>query len=516
MRIKAALMHVPGLPLRMEDLMPQRTLAAMASSLKRAGVEVQIVDLGTPECAMAASPLAVAAITECATQEALATGAPQIVVLNISRRKDVLPARVVARRIRGEAPECKVFIAGPYAESYGEVLVREERCFDAAVLLDPELALTEAAALLRVGASLDACANLVMLRDGVPHRGKRSVLRSLDELPLPDYSAAVYPVLYQGMKLHLFDVEHTRGGEANPIGPTAPWSLPPLRVKSPSVCVREIDHIRHFAPSAGTFQFTGSAAPAQAVEHLCYELRSLDRPVRYGRDVQIAGFEHLSPHSLYASGCRVLRFTIHSGSQRLLEDFYGQSFKVSEAERVLQRAQRARLTRIADFTFPVPHDDRHTRAETVRLLSRTMPEAVTVSAPELRPESTWRDWQEAYGFDVEEAAYREWVACGCDEPALPFQMRGWNAVEVQRERSLLLHEVQDLGIYEGLSAHEGLMARVLELDEQLDQFSLLQREALLQEDTADNLVRIFNERAGLPTSSVTWFPFQPTLRAVSN
>jgi hypothetical protein len=516
MRFKAVLMHVPGLPLRMEDLMPQRTLAAMASSLKRADVDVQIVDLGTPECAMAASPLAVAAITECATQEATATGLPQIAVLHIARRKDVLPARVVARRIRGEAPDCKVLITGTYAESYGDVLVREEPCFDAAILLDPELALVEAVKLMRSGSTLEGCANLVALRDGLPHRGKRSVLRSLDELPLPDYSAAVYPVLYQGMKLHLFDVEHCRGGEASQIGPTAPWTMAPLRVKSPSVCAREIDHIRHFAPSAGTFQFTGTSAPAQAVEHLCYELRGLERPVRYGRDVQISGFENLSPHSLYASGCRVLRFTIHTGSQRLLEDFYGQAFKVSEAERVLQRAQRARLTRIADFTFPVPHDDRHTRAETVRLLSRTMPEAVTVSAPELRPESTWRDWQEAYGFEVEDAAYREWVACGSDEPAAPFQMRGWNAVEVQRERSLLLHEVQDLGIYEGLSAHEGLVARVLELDEQLEQFALLQREALLQEDTADNLVRIFNERASLPTSGVTWFPFQPTLRAVSN
>jgi hypothetical protein len=516
MRFKVVLMHAPGLPLRMEDLMPQRMLAVLAASIRSTKAQAQIVDLGVPECAMPASPLAVAALTEHALHEATSGTAPGLVLLQLTRRKDVLPARVIARRLRGEAPACKVVITGPYAECYGDVLVREEPCFDAAVVLDPEACLPEMLARLQLGQSLTGTPNLVTLQDGAIHRGKRAALKTLDELPLPDYRAAVYPALYQGRKLHLFEVEHCRGGETQQIGPTAPWSLMPLRVKSPSLCAREIDHIRHSVPSAGAFHLSGSSAPAHAVEHLCYELRGLERPIRYTRDVQISGFDSLSPHSLHASGCRVLRFPIHTGSQRLLEDFYGQSFKVSEAERVLQRAQRARLLRIAEFTFPIPHDDRHTRAETVRLLSRTMPEAVNLKCPELRPESAWGDWQEAFGFEIEEPAYREWIACGSEEPARPFQMRGWNASDVQRERSLLIHEVQDLGIQEGLSAEEGLMARMLDLDEQLDQFALLQRESLRHEDTAEHLVRIFNERAGLPARGVTWFPFQPTLRAVSN
>lgn len=516
MRFKVVLIHAPGLPLRMEDLMPQRTLAVMASCLKREQMEAQIVDLGVPECAMPDSPLAVATLMEHAVHEATSTRRPQLVVLQISRRKDVLPARVIARRIRAEAPACRVLIVGPYAESYGEVLVREERCFDAAAAVEPELAVLETAARIQAGLPLAGGSNLVTLQNKTPQRGKRAILKTLDSLPMPDYSAMVYPALYQGRKLHLFEIEQTRGGDVAQIGPTAPWSLSPVRSKSPSVCAQEVEQVRHFVPSAAAFVVTGACASAASVEHLCYELRGLDRPVRYARDLQIAGFDSLSPHSLHVSGCRVVRFPLHTGSQRLLEDFYGQGFKVSEAERILQRAQRASLLRIADFTFPVPHDDRHTRAETVRLLSRTMPEAVNVNAPELRPESTWRDWQEAFGFELEESEYREWVACSSEAPARPFQMRGWTSSDVQRERCQLLQEVQNLGIREGLSAQEGLMARMLDLDEHLEQFALLQRESLRQSDTAEQLLKVFNERAGAAAPGLTWYPFQPSLRAVSN
>jgi hypothetical protein len=95
-------------------------------------------------------------------------------------------------------------------------------------------------------------------------------------------------------------------------------------------------------------------------------------------------------------------------------------------------------------------------------------------------------------------------------------MQGWEPGAVQRECDCLLREVADLGIHAGLTAREGLMARVLDLDERLDQFRLLQQEAVLREDTLLNLIRIFNERASLPTQAAMWFPFQPQLLAVNN
>ena len=490
--------------------MPQRMLAAVAGGLSEAGFAAEVLDFGLPEHSgseAGSGPVGVAVA-------AAVAHSPQLVVLQVSQRKDVRPARETATRLRALVPSCTILAVGTYIESYGEVLVREEAAFDAAVLLDPEIAVAEAAIQVDSGVALTGTPNMVVEREGAAHRGRRTVARTLDELPLPDYSPSVYPSLYQSKKLHIFEIEHCRGGASPQMGPTAPWSVTPMRLKSPSVCVREIDHVRHYAPAAGAFHVSG-AAPAAAVEHLCYELRGLDRPIRYSRETQVPGFDTLSPPSLYVSGCRVVRFPLHSGSQRLLEDFYGQGFTVSQAERALQRAQRARLTRLADFTFPVPHDDRHTRAETVRLLSRTMPDAVTVSAPELRPESTWRDWQAAYGFNVEDAAYRDWAACA-PGAAQPYSMQGWEPGAVQRECDCLLREVADLGIHAGLTAREGLMARVLDLDERLDQFRLLQQEAVLREDTLLNLIRIFNERASLPTQAAMWFPFQPQLLAVNN
>lgn len=514
MQFKTCLLNAPGAPLCMEDLMPQRALAAMAAALLRAGHEAYIFDLGTTRFAAHASDFRGEALTVAAI-DALLNERPGLVVLQVARRKDLRPARHIARMVKDYLPACRVVIAGAYVEAYGAVLVGEEPSFDAALLLDPEIAVVEAASQSRAGVRITGTPNMVVVREGAAQRGKRRLARNLDELPLPNYDPAIYPSLYQGEKLQLFEIEQCRGGAGTQMGPTAPWSVSPLRLKSPSVCAREIEHIRAQVPAAGAFHIAGASVPAAALEHLCYELRGLDRPIRYSRDAQVPEFETLSPHSLYASGCRVLRFGLHSGSQRLLEDFYGQRFKVSEAERALQRAQRARLVRVADFTFPTPQDDRHTRAETIRLLSRTMPEAVRIDAPELRPESTWRDWQTAYGFVVEDSAYRAWAACS-DIADAPYRMRGWTPQEEVDATRKLLNEVADLGIYKGISPREALMARLLGLEDNLQKFGLLQREALLKEDTAENLVRIFNERAARPANQMLWYPFQPQLRAANN
>lgn len=498
--------------------MPQCLLATLATGLLDVGASVQVIDTGIPEFAEAPPAGEAASAPHFALAQMGADAPPSLLVIQIAQRKDVTSARMLARLVKAEYPTCVIIVAGAYAEAYGPVLVHEEPSFDAAVLFEPEAAIAEAFEQLALGHPLSGSPNMVVMRDGVPHRGRRALARQLDHTPVPNYTPGVYPSLYQGKKLHLFEIEHARGGLGNQMGPTAPWSVMPVRVKPPSLCVREIEHIRQAVPTAGAFYFSGAGVPAQCVENLCYELRGLERPVRYARDTQVPEFETVSPHSLHASGCRVLRFALHTGSQRLLEDFYGQDYTISQAERALQRAQRARLFRVADFTFPVPHDDRHTRAETLRLIARTMPEALSVSMPELRPESTWRDWQDAYGFEVAEEAYRAWVVNpdAAETPAMPYGMRDWSAAACERETAGLLSDAQDLGIYASLSPQEGLVAWLLELDQSMERFALLQHEALLHEDSAANLVRIFNERAALPASRVVWFPFHPELRAASN
>lgn len=521
MNRKTCLVHVPGHPLRMDDLMPQSLLARLAAVLLQEGVPVSIVDTGEPEsivdpACVEASRSAFLPGVERALREALSSE-PALVVLQVLHRKDVPSVRQTAALVKKHRPETCVLLTGGYAEAYGPVLVEADANLDAAILYDPEVVLAE------WGSSpddkpLSEYPNLAMMRDGQTRRGRRALARQLDRLPLPDYSSATYPAIYQGKKLHLFEIEHVRGGGGAPLGPIAPWSAMPLRVKSPSVCVREIEHIRHCVPTAAALHFSGAGASAQAIEHLCYELRGLDRPVRYSRDAQVGEMETLSPHSLHASGCRVLRMPLYTGSQRLLEDFFGQSHGVSQAERALQRAQRAQLFRIAEFTYPVPHDDHHTRAETLRLISRVMPEAVSVAPAELRPESVWSDWQEAYGFQIDEHAYRAWVAPDSvmNPGVQPYRMAGWTKERMLSERDGLLQDAASLGVYAGMSACEGLVAWELELEECLDRFSLLQHEALRHADSASNLVRIFNERSGLPASKVAWFPFQHQLKAASN
>jgi len=535
MKPTVAMLFLPGFPWHLEDAMPQRVMASCASSLACEGFMPLALDFGTPET-LAALECQPGTTPDVLHSESLARdlarhafgrllefGRPRLVTLVVERRKDVLPAREFARLSRAAGLGCPLVLAGSYAGSYGGLLLEVEPCFDAACVEDPELTLP-AMAHARGGPEVwTEVPNLVFCRDGKRVRTRRELVARLDRLSPPDYSEAFYPAVDAGQKLMLFEVEQSRGGARALMGPVAPWSLSPVRRKSPSVVSSEMDGLRASHRGVNAFHVSAGTTDHEAVEHLSYELRGRSRTPFYSRTCSMEVVDTITPQALYASGCRSIGFDVPTGSQRLIEDFYGLNLGVSQIERNLQRCQRAQLQRVVNFTFPCPSDDRHTAAETVRLIKRTMPEAVNVTPPELRPESTWREWQQTYGFVVDDERYALWAAgerggavWSAHGSQVPYEMAGCGIDDARRSYCGLVAAIEETGVPMGRTPKESLLAWMLDLDASPEEFGVLQCHVLDTARTAATLIEAFNACAALPSSALQFLPFVPELRAMGN
>ena len=530
-----ALVHLPGFPWHLEDLMPQRSAASTAAALRRADQRGIVFDFGTPETLAAVEhdlevvdhllhneQLALD-VARLAVTRILETARPKLVVLHVERRKDVFPAREFARVFRSEAGPCPVVLSGPYAQAYGSLILELDSNVDAICADDPEITIPKLAQAASNRSAWKHVPNLIFRRRKGVFRTSRQLEATLDRLPAPDYSAAVYPAVQAGQKLFLFEVEQTRGGHPAQLGPVAPWSVSPLRRKAPSLIAKEIDAVRQACNGTNAFHIKSDGDDHDAMQHLAYELRGRDRMVYYSRLCSMQLFDGVTPEGLRASGCRVVSFDVPTGSQRLLDDFYGANIGISQVERNLHRCQHAQLRSVLNLTYPCPEDDRHTRAETIRLISRTMPDAVNIAPPELLPESTWRDWQQTYGFVVDEKDYRRWAggergtsAWAAHGFQVPYEMSGHTVDGARRSFCSLHRDVAELRTPIGRTPREDLLAWLLDLQQCPAEFEVIQQSVADESRTLAALVDAFNHRVCLPDNTVVFFPFVPELHAVGN
>jgi hypothetical protein len=194
--------------------------------------------------------------------------------------------------------------------------------------------------------------------------------------------------------------------------------------------------------AARAFRFTGTGAPASHAAAIAKELMQRGLHVVYGRSASPAlAMPDIFP-ILYASGCRAIDWTLESGSQRLIEDYFGHEFTVSHAETVMSACRSADIFTAARFTYPTPADDYHTESETLRLLSRTRPDAVLFEFPDVRPGSVWYEKADDFGFTLNKENYlanrlrcrRRFPLPPHRWPSLPFRLGRLSAGEVIRKQ----------------------------------------------------------------------------------
>jgi hypothetical protein len=203
---------------------------------------------------------------------------------------------------------------------------------------------------------------------------------------------------------------------------------------------------------ARAFHFTGEAAPASHVSAVAHELMRRGMSTIYTRASSISHAVPATFPALYSSGCVALSFPIDTGSQRLLDTYYGRDFTVTDVERILRCTRSIGMQAIAGFTYPAPADDYHTRAETLRIIERNKPHAAPVSFPSVRPGSRWFS-DTGMGYNVDpERLYRQCMATARKFPAVlsggndRYRGAGLSECEATSLRQALVSDIEGLGV----------------------------------------------------------------------
>lgn len=457
MTSKSVLLTIPGLPFTVHDLFPNPRLMALAGALSAGGHETQVWDLGTMDTLERAYTEAMrAAAAECyaahrepgsqmdrlrarfqarqidrqlaqSMQALCARVAKRVVdarcdfvVVDVADERYWGPAKVLLDMVRRHRPALPLFACGPFAEAFHHVLLDHCAALDGVILADAEMAVDELAARIHAVDQWRFVPNL-HYRGRVFGTIHRDFVQDLSTIPAPACHAEVYPALRGGQKLLLMPIEDARGAVFPSHARVQAWG-PPLRPHAAPTIARLMQRMGETAHSYA-FQFLNAEAPASLLRSVAAEL--VGRTVRavYSRPCHVQCMDAATASALAVSGCQCVGFRLDTGSQRLLEDHYGHTFGLSEAEASVQAATRHGLHTTLYLTYPCPWEDRHTEAETLRAVRRMRPHGAHVAYPRVLPHTRWHTLASQFGYNHSEPCVAAWLTGRCVERGLSMHLR---------------------------------------------------------------------------------------------
>ncbi|OQB33703.1 MAG: hypothetical protein BWY07_00715 [Candidatus Hydrogenedentes bacterium ADurb.Bin170] len=270
--------------------------------------------------------------------------------------------------------------------------------------------------------------------------------------------------------------------------------------KSAALLFNEIKWL-HESHDATVFHIDIQHVASEEVEELAQRLLDHNLMILYSLGNATQSFSRTTARLLLASGCRSIGFRIPTGSQRILEDFYGMQVSISAMQSVLRLCRDTGLQTVLHLTGPCPIDDIHSTAETVRFLEDAHPHSVTLSPLAVVPHSLWFCQPRRFGLSFSYKHYQKQM----DPFRLPLTLAGkWN-----RHRLAFVNKViQDYAFKAGLlfNADERsmLLLRLLGIEGVSDSSRFLQHlSRLLESNDAAGLsdvIQKFNHRATVAVS----------------
>ena len=309
----------------------------------------------------------------------------------------LIGSATLAARLRRECPRVMIFGGGPHVDLFQARILNHYPTFDALIYGEGEDTLRH---LLAEGAntgSYPGIPNLIYAdKDGI-RMTEETMVKDLNQLPMPIYDPAVYPAMAGDEKIKIIVIDESRGCRnecAFCIHPVK--SHRTVRLKSIDRLLQEVHRLQDVY-GFRAFRFAGSCTPYSLLNAFATEV------IRQNLSPQYASFAHIH-HSgeadfalIRQSGCVALFFGIESGSQRIL-DRLRKRISTAEITETLHRANQAGLFTVGSLIFPAPGDDAGSAAETIELLRPLHLGSITLQPAVLMPRTRWFADPEAYGF----------------------------------------------------------------------------------------------------------------------
>ena len=384
--------------------------------------------------------------------------APSLIAWYMETRNDFQRVRELSSYVKACSPEIHQTAIGPYIVHYGAAALNNVKSIDTGITGDPIAALTALSECVddseswgRIPGLLfhtrsgiaSSPRNVYPCRNVLPHEFIFSTRRR--KLPRKEKQIPLYSLT--------FNCNNIRGYGLKP-GVARPLQ------KSVSQLIDEMSFLNRYH-GAGIFHIEASHVSDATLERFADTLLANNFMTIYSLGDLTEPFDEKLADRLFASGCRAVGFSTPTGSQRLLEDFYGCEMSISAMRATLRHCRAAGLFTVAHLCFPCPWDDYHTRAETDLFLEACRPDGITIHSPELLPESIWFSRAPAYGFLFDHRAFQQWVEyTHSQQNATPYRMQNWKrGRSAEAKRSLAAH-AENMGCITGVSERHGLLARI--------------------------------------------------------
>ncbi len=452
MKIRCLIVHVPRFPFMLSHLMPPHGLAEIAGSLINGGHECQILDYGNLDSVRFFASAEMLAqvkmagnwwehkssnnvltrlihpnrsrlekeIQSCRTQwydsicdDINRNGTSDILFFHAEDRAGWLGIRAVSSMLRKRGNTAPMFVFGRYAEKYAAFLLDGNIPFDGMCVEDADEVLLELTACAAHPEFWRHIPNLVLWHYGTRKVNQRKRMLSQQTHAADAYRTSVYPSFTSNQKILLPTFCHARGGDTLTHAlPESYWYRRNPIITRASLLAEQIGRLATKEKYLN-YYIQGAGAQGQDIDDLASALLMLQLPIQYGRDVSIPGITSCTMDKVFTSGCRAMAMRVASGSQRLLEDFFGCSFGVSEAETALHAASSiSGIHKSLEIIYPTPFDDFHSVEETIRFVRRTNPNSVWVTLPQVLPGSSWWRSANTFGFNISPQHLEHWVTTG--------------------------------------------------------------------------------------------------------
>lgn len=494
MKSSSVLVYLPGYPFSIQALTPSPLLASCAASLLEEGHETRILDIATLDNIhrlgrqsessswFLSSNFSIPDSLESSVYSVIALLCGRKILRNYRRRlaelvkefaeqivankglhfvafmlnnvEDMIGSRALAGQIRYRKPELGCVAFGPLVDRFQASILRTAPEFDALCLADAELSLSRLAARPKDFTAWPHIPGVLTRRSGSSRSQCEARFSSFNAMPAPIYHPHIYPALEGDAKLKLFTIEEARG--TVPLGgqrQVCRTGQSHLRTKSvQTVC----DEMWRLGTMYGgtAFRFTDAEIPASHVNAVALEIIRRRMRVSYSRRLSLDTVVPAMFPTLRMSGCLAAAYRVDTGSQRLLEDFFGRRISVSNVESILRATRDDGIYTIAEFTYPTPQDDYHTAAETLRLITRANPNAVQIRFPELMPGDPWFESPRRFGFCLHPDRYLDRLVRTARRPGFP-EWLSWQApyaastlapVTLLQMRNALAAETRSIGV----------------------------------------------------------------------
>jgi len=389
---------------------------------------------------------------------------PDLAILFGQRHKDGVEIRRLARGLRARWPDLCIAIAGNLAIRFGHHLMELLPEVDVACVAFPESCIPGLAARWNDRRAWRKIPGLLSRSASDLHEVPADGSMALASNLRPAYHPGIYPSLLYGGKFQLFTLGQAWG--LSHVGHYRDGRHSNLRTRPARQLRLEMVEL-HELYGAQTFHIAGEHTPCDAVQEFSRECMTLPFPVAYSRDAHVYEIAASAVPALSASGCRALGFSLLTGSQRNLTDYFGENWTIGDVEACLRPCREAGLFVHADFIHPVPADDFHTRAETIRLLHRCRPNSLRLLLPTLVPGSAWYQHAAEFDFSLQHKRLLAWLGAAVlcmntsqEASLLPYTFSGGRGRPIAQMPDAFEVELEGFSPPIDSGCQAGLVARV--------------------------------------------------------